>query len=1061
MRIIRKKKSGNAHLVLKVNVVQARKITVENSGCNPICVVTTNGAFSKSSKLKNTTSPQWRQVLKLKLPKKPYSEHLRVVIYDVLSTDHNSSPQQSSDHRSGSSSSALNQRSTTYLYLGEVKVSLLDIFKKKEGRTSYNFKKEPTWYNLYNKNSLKKLHKNGSLAALSLAIGEIQLGFSLTYSSKNETTFKAFNDWHNSLIDTLQYNKSLKEHSSSGNVPTVKTLALQQENLSMQSCTASSDDTDFEDIVDKSIMSENEDEADSPDFMTLKYLYENEEEEDVDVDLDGDVDVDVDVEPEDEDDTDLRKVVSALDEYEITFPEGVKNDSREDVQNPMNPSAVDFSETDPTYEEGSDVSDEDSHEMIIQKKKRRPRRRIKRTSKFEVSKKEHAMGVVFLDVEKISNLPPLRNKFSKTYDMDPFVIITFGRRVFKTSWRKHSLNPTYHETVVFEIYENETNFHFHFKVIDRDSFSYHDNVADGSISWREMIELQQREKNSDGFSYELPLTLHDETVSANCNSKLYLRFKYVPYQVLKKQFWERVISATSTLDSFDIVDLSLFLANLGTFSDEEVLGFFYHFNKSPWSHDKLSREEVVEYFQFWKNSTGFNNVKRCPLCNCHCKSGRNVLNSKLTLDNDLITHFAICATGERKILKPSYVSSDFASKRWFSKLLIKLTYGKYALGSNNANILVQDRDTGIVIEEKISAHVKLGIRIIYNGKGTESRKFKSLLRNLSIKQGKKFDSPSSVKEIEPFIKFHSLDISQCENSDFKTFNDFFYRKLKPGSRLPEVDNPKILLSPADCRCVVFPTINKSKEVWIKGKSFTLTKLTGNHHPEVFNDRSCGIGIFRLAPQDYHRFHCPCDGVIGKIKYISGEYYTVNPMAIRTELDVFGENVRVVVPIHSPEFGTILYIAVGAMMVGSIILTCKEGEKVNRGQELGYFKFGGSTVLLVIPNKKVVFDTDLVNNSREGIETLVKVGMSVGHTPDVNEHRREKVVVKSKEEIEKIKRTITVTDDSASRIGNVSWEYHTLRKLASSSNGSSNTCSSPHTTTNEEDDITELLSVISD
>ena len=114
------------------------------------------------------------------------------------------------------------------------------------------------------------------------------------------------------------------------------------------------------------------------------------------------------------------------------------------------------------------------------------------------------------------------------------------------------------------------------------------------------------------------------------------------------------------------------------------------------------------------------------------------------------------------------------------------------------------------------------------------------------------------------------------------------------------------------------------------------------------------------------------------------------MAIRTELDVFGENVRVVVPIHSQEFGTILYIAVGAMMVGSIILTCKKGEKVNRGQELGYFKFGGSTVLLVIPNKKVVFDTDLVNNSREGIETLVKVGMSVGHTPDVNEHRREKV-----------------------------------------------------------------------
>lgn len=136
-------------------------------------------------------------------------------------------------------------------------------------------------------------------------------------------------------------------------------------------------------------------------------------------------------------------------------------------------------------------------------------------------------------------------------------------------------------------------------------------------------------------------------------------------------------------------------------------------------------------------------------------------------------------------------------------------------------------------------------------------------------------------------------------------------------------------------------------------------------------------VTRLAPQDFHRFHSPVDGVCGKQVKISGKYYTVNPIAIRSALDVFGENVRLVAPIYSDVFGTVFNIWVGAMMVGSIEMTVKEGEVVKRGQEVGYFAFGGSTILTLFKPNTVRFDGDLLENSRNQLETLVRMGTRVG------------------------------------------------------------------------------------
>lgn len=172
---------------------------------------------------------------------------------------------------------------------------------------------------------------------------------------------------------------------------------------------------------------------------------------------------------------------------------------------------------------------------------------------------------------------------------------------------------------------------------------------------------------------------------------------------------------------------------------------------------------------------------------------------------------------------------------------------------------------------------------------------------------------------------------------------------------------------------MFNKITEAQTIWVKGREFSLERLFGNAYPQDAKRFAGGaLGIFRLAPQDYHRFHIPVDGVMGEPKLIEGEYYTVNPMAIRSALDVYGENVRVLVPIDSKAHGRVMVVCVGAMMVGSTVITRKAGDQVQRAEELGYFKFGGSTILLLFEPGQLLFDNDLVDNSSGALETLVRL-----------------------------------------------------------------------------------------
>ena len=253
---------------------------------------------------------------------------------------------------------------------------------------------------------------------------------------------------------------------------------------------------------------------------------------------------------------------------------------------------------------------------------------------------------------------------------------------------------------------------------------------------------------------------------------------------------------------------------------------------------------------------------------------------------------------------------------------------------------------------------------------------RKLLRSLSQKQGRKYDDPASAQSIPGFINFHQLDMTEVllKTEEFKTFNEFFYRKLKPDARpCSAPENPHIIVSPADCRSVVFNRMEDAQRIWVKGREFSIERLLGDAYPaDAKRYRNGALGIMRLAPQDYHRFHIPVDGIMGEPKLIEGEYYTVNPMAIRSALDVYGENIRVCVPIDSVAHGRVMVVCVGAMMVGSTVITRKKGEQVKRAEELGYFKFGGSTLLLLFEPGVMKFDEDMIANSSEALETLVRI-----------------------------------------------------------------------------------------
>ncbi|KAG9245174.1 phosphatidylserine decarboxylase-like protein [Calycina marina] len=851
-------------------------------------------------------------------------------------------------------------------------------------------------------------------------------------------------------------------------------------------------------------------------------------------------------------------------------------------------------------EDDDTSSDQDEVKPGTAEKKKRKlrlrglRKKNKKQNGYEFGSGSDIVGIVFLEIGNITDLPPERNMTRTSFDMDPFVVVSLGKKTFRTKVIRHNLNPVFNEKMIFQVSRHEQQYSLALTVIDRDKLSGNDFIASSALSIQDITKtapeahaetglyalrdppdasafppqpnrsrfklplsrsssstslktigrpglpgkspsqnlvqatqpfssgivtptamssppghpagLQPGDNvpplsaldapandasESDLFPFTIPLKLQKADKWEEKHSPtLFLMAKYVPYPALRQQFWRAMLKQYDTDESGRIskVELTTMLDTLGsTLKESTIDGFFKRFphladevadtsadlsvdeavicledqlqlkpkysqtvtdkvkNLMPdssqvkshipsqmgktvggssastasasatakygdsltpqTSHTSTSGPETqfVSVFatpgeegDVLDKSDDLNDkgeehvveIRECPICHQPRLNKRS--------DADIITHIATCASQDwrqvNNIVMGGFVTASQAQRKWYSKVITKISYGGYKLGANSANILVQDRITGQINEERMSVYVRLGIRLLYKGlksKDMETKRIRRMLKGLSIKQGVKYDDSNSASAIAGFIAFHQLNMDEVLHpvESFKNFNEFFYRQLKPDARpCSAQDNPLIIVSPADCRSVVFNRMDEATKIWVKGREFSLERLLGNAYPEDAKRYTNGaLGIFRLAPQDYHRFHIPVDGVMGEPKLIAGEYYTVNPMAIRSALDVYGENIRVVIPIQSPTLGRVMVICVGAMMVGSTVITRKTGENVKRAEELGYFKFGGSTILLLFEDGAMQFDDDLVENSNTALETLIRVGMSIGHHPTQSQY----------------------------------------------------------------------------
>lgn len=287
-----------------------------------------------------------------------------------------------------------------------------------------------------------------------------------------------------------------------------------------------------------------------------------------------------------------------------------------------------------------------------------------------------------------------------------------------------------------------------------------------------------------------------------------------------------------------------------------------------------------------------------------------------------------------------------------------------------------DRKSGQKQVEKV--YGDRAIRLLYGDDwmsrivGAPLLQLTSKIPFISWLYGKWQSSRWTTSKIVPFIEKFGVDPKEflVEVGQFDSFNDFFIRKLKPDAR--PIGEGAVL--PADGRYLFYPNISEADGFVIKGEKFCLATLLEDE--ELAQKYAEGtMVIARLCPSDYHRFHFPCDGVPGETKLINGWLYSVNPLALKRDINIFSQNKRTLCKIASEKFGTVLFLEVGATFVGSMTQTYQPNQPVRKGDEKGYFSFGASTVILLFEPGKITLCEDLVRSDHVEIKCLM--GESLG------------------------------------------------------------------------------------
>lgn len=248
-------------------------------------------------------------------------------------------------------------------------------------------------------------------------------------------------------------------------------------------------------------------------------------------------------------------------------------------------------------------------------------------------------------------------------------------------------------------------------------------------------------------------------------------------------------------------------------------------------------------------------------------------------------------------------------------------------------------------------------------------------------QGSKF---ISQKKVAPFVKNFNIPIDDYlpeegkttndPHHGYSTFNNFFIRRFKEGKR-PFDSDENILPAFSEARYFGYETVLPEENFPVKGK-FLSPEIILNHSKwgEVFSGGP--LLLARLCPVDYHRYHYPDDGEVVESFRHHGPLHSVNPIALKMKGDILCTNERQITILKTKNFGMLAYVEVGATMVGKIVQS-HQGPTFKRGDEKGYFLFGGSTVIVIGEKGKWTPDKDILENTKKGIEVYIKLGQSLG------------------------------------------------------------------------------------
>jgi len=249
-----------------------------------------------------------------------------------------------------------------------------------------------------------------------------------------------------------------------------------------------------------------------------------------------------------------------------------------------------------------------------------------------------------------------------------------------------------------------------------------------------------------------------------------------------------------------------------------------------------------------------------------------------------------------------------------------------------------------------------------------------LLVNPIVSQlgGRLLSSSASKILIKQFVKSNNIDLSKYEKQKFDSYNDFFIRKIKKNERIVNM-NCNVLISPCDSKLSVYK-IDENRHFFIKNTLYSTKTLLRD--AKLANKFQGGYAmVFRLTVDDYHRYCYIDNGIKTNNRFIQGVLHTVNPIA-NDILPIYKENSRAYSILQSDNFGDVLMMEVGALMVGKIV-NYHQSRGVKKGQEKGRFEFGGSTVILLIEKDKVIVDQDILDNTQNEYETIVKMGEQIG------------------------------------------------------------------------------------